>query len=739
MNDRSNSLTCSASRPLKLRMRADLVAEQQNYLGRRYWVLKDPLALKYYRFEEEEFAILQMLDGKTSLDDIQRRFENQFKPQKISVRELHQLVGMLYRSALVVSDAAGQGEQLLTRDSENRRRKRWASLSNILSVRLKGCDPDRLLTWLDRRLGWFFSLPAFVACLVLAVSAGLLVTVQFDVFQARLPGFHEFFGAGNWFWLAFVLGLTKVVHEFGHGLACKRFGGECHEMGVMFLVLTPCLYCNVSDSWMLPSKWQRAAIGAAGMYVEIVLASLCTFVWWFTHPGMLNYLCLNVMFVSSVSTILFNANPLLRYDGYYILSDLSEIPNLRQKANTILRRKLGSWCLGLPEPEDPFLPQRRQTFFAVYSVAASIYRWVVAISILWFLYHVFEPYGVEILGQLIAAMSLYGLLVHPLWQLGKFFHQPGRMDQVKKPRLLLTMGLSSLMLLLFLFVPLPYHVSCTLHLQPREAASVYVEAAGLLKQINVRPGQVVDTGDTLLELDNVDLTLRIAQLEGQREQLQSQLNSLRHRALSGDDSAITQVDSTAETLAGVKEQLQKRQDDLRRLTITAPRPGVVIPPPTRPDPDEALDTLPTWSGSVFDHRNLNAALDDRVQVCQIADPHKLEAILAIDQSEIEFVRAGQQVEIQLEQDPGRCYVSSIEHISKAEMRYSPSGLSRRSGGDLATNTDSQGREKPSSTTYQASTPLDDETALVIIGGDGQAKIHARRTWRALCQTFHFEL
>ena len=179
--------------------------------------------------------------------------------------------------------------------------------------------------------------------------------------------------------------MTKVLHEFGHGLSCKHFGGECHEMGVMMLVLTPCLYCNVSDSWMLPNRWHRAAIGAAGMYVELVLASICTFIWWFTEPGPLNYICLNVMFICSVSTVMFNANPLLRYDGYYILSDVLEIPNLRQKASTILNRKLGAWCLGLEEPEDPFLPKRHQWLFALFTVASAVYRWVVTFSILVFL------------------------------------------------------------------------------------------------------------------------------------------------------------------------------------------------------------------------------------------------------------------------------------------------------------------------------------------------------------------
>ena len=221
-----------------------------------------------------------------------------------------------------------------------------------------------------------------VCCIMLALSALTLVVVQFDVFHSRLPRFTRSSKRRTGSGWRLTLAITKILHEFGHGLSCKHFGGECHEMGVMFLVLTPCLYCNVSDSWMLPNRWHRAAIGAAGMYVELVLASICTFIWWFTEPGLLNYICLNVMFISSVSTVMFNANPLLRYDGYYILSDVLEIPNLRQKASTILNRKLGAWCLGLEEPEDPFLPQRKQWLFATYTVASAIYRWVVTFSIL---------------------------------------------------------------------------------------------------------------------------------------------------------------------------------------------------------------------------------------------------------------------------------------------------------------------------------------------------------------------
>ena len=334
---------------------------------------------------------------------------------------------------------------------------------------------------------WFFRRSRCAACCPLLT----LVIVEFDVLRSKLPEFYQFFSIHNAFLLVVVLAVTKIIHEFGHGLTCKHFGGECHEMGVMILVLTPCLYCNVSDSWMLPSKWHRAAIGAAGIYVEILLSSICTFLWWFSEPGLFHNLCLNVMFISSVSTIIFNANPLLRYDGYYVLSDLVEIPNLRQKATQILSRKLGQWCLGMEPPEDPFLPQRSQVFFALYSVAAAAYRWLVTFSICWLLYKFFEGYEVKPIGQAVVLMSLWGLLGIPLYQVGKFFYVPGRLEQVKKPRFYTSLGVLGVVLLAVLFVPLPYSVICTLKSKPATPTLFTSTWPASLDEINVTPGQEV--------------------------------------------------------------------------------------------------------------------------------------------------------------------------------------------------------------------------------------------------------
>src|SRR4051794_11862833 len=185
----SESLVSSSSRKLPIRKRPDLKARRQRYQGRIYWVVKDPVGLQYYRFEEEEYAILQMLDGQSSLDEIADRFERDFPPQTIRTEELQQFIGMLHRSGLVITDAPGQGQQLVKRRHERVFQERMATLANILSMRFKGVDPERFFNFIYPYIRWFFSVPVMVCCITLGLAALSLVLVNFDVFHSRLPDF----------------------------------------------------------------------------------------------------------------------------------------------------------------------------------------------------------------------------------------------------------------------------------------------------------------------------------------------------------------------------------------------------------------------------------------------------------------------------------------------------------------------------------------------------------------------
>jgi putative peptide zinc metalloprotease protein len=485
------------------------------------------------------------------------------------------------------------------------------------------------------------------------------------------------------------------------------------------------------------------------MYVEVVIASICTFIWWFSEPGvLLNQLSLSVMFVSSVSTILFNGNPLLRYDGYYILSDIMEIPNLRQKSSTILTRKLGNWCLGLEEPDDPFLPQRNHAMFALYSVAAVVYRWLVLIMILLFLYRVFEPIGLQVLGQAIAAASLYGLIVNPLWKLGKFFSVPGRLHQVKKVRMFATLAVVAAVLAAVFLLPLPHSVYCPFEVQLQDAEQVFVEVPGTLLKPARPAGSVVRSGDVLAELSNLDLELEMARVQGELEVLNERISTLQLERLQEDNFATDAANVLRETEKrrdSVREQLAQKQQDLDHLQIVAPVDGHVMPGPLVSGSPPAAGLLPTWSGTPLDKHNVGAYLQASDLLCQIGDPQKMEAVLVIDQSDRNYVKVNDRVEIKLNHLPRQTFETKIEGIANAELEESPRRLSDKAGGDLLTEVDKTGREVPLSTSYMARAPLPSDESLLQIGLRGKAKIHtapqtvAKRVWRFLSRTFSFEL
>lgn len=746
----ADSLVASSSRPLGLRMRADLTARRHRYQGRSYWVVKDPIGLRYFRFQEEEFAVLNMMREGASLNSIKEKFEKQFAPHKITLLDLQHFVGTLHRSGLVISDAPGQGKQLKKRADERAWKELLGKLSNLLSIRFKGIDPDRLLNGLYRYTRWMFTPGAVIGFGLVAVAALALIAVQFDVFRSRLPAFDQFFGPSNWGYLIVVLAVTKILHEFGHGLLCKHFGGECHEMGVMMLVLTPCLYCNVSDSWMLPNKWHRAAIGAGGIYIELILASFATFIWWFSEPGLLNHLALRVMFICSISTVLFNGNPLLRFDGYYILSDILEIPNLRQKSTRILQQITAKWCLGIDMPEDPFLPQRNHFAFALFTIAAVAYRWFVFFSVLFFLNQVFEPYGLKILGRLIAVTGIVGLIVQPLWALGKFFYIPGRMDQVKWPRVYATAGIAAAILAGIIFFPIPRYVPCAVQLQLREAEDIYVSVPGTVKEIYRRPGEPVKAGEKLIQLWNEELELEMQQLQAQIDEFKVRRKQL-ERILTetsdtnGSEETAAELARIEATLRAKEAEFAERAKRYRRLTLTAPKDGTMLEPPLRPERVPGESELPLWSGSPFDEQNQHVYLEVNDVIGQIGNREELQALLAIDQADIEVIHVGQPVKILLNSATSESIDGIIEKVARREMSVAPTSLSNSSGGGIATRKNLSGQDVPLDSTYVATVPVDNKDGTLQPGFRGIAKVRSGyqtlwgRFYRYIMKTFHFEI
>jgi len=361
---------------VRIRIRGDLDIAPQKYEGRTYYVVKDPVSLRYYRFKEQEHFLIRMMDGAVTLDDAQKAYEKRFRPERLTLEDLEHFAQQLLTAGLAHNESPQAGKQLFDRRKKRRRSEWMQTLTNILYIKIPVYDPDRLLAWMLPYLRWIFTFWFMALSIGVMLAAILLVTTHFEAFREKLPSYHEFFSFKTVVYLWAALGVVKVIHEFGHGLSCKAFGGEVHEMGLLFLVFSPCLYCNVSDAWTLPSKWKRIIISAAGIYVELIIAAIATFVWWNTpSQPFINNLSLSLMVVCSVSTVVFNANPLMRYDGYYVLADWLEIPNLRDRSNRYLQRLVMEHCLGIELHPEQYMALWRRILFVFYAIVSWIYRW----------------------------------------------------------------------------------------------------------------------------------------------------------------------------------------------------------------------------------------------------------------------------------------------------------------------------------------------------------------------------
>lgn len=467
----SQEMLASNQRPIPLRRRADLVIAEIDYLGVGYQVIKDPVGLKYHRLQREQFKILDLLDGTRSLEQVREDLKEFFPTLQVTLSDIQQLITDLYKKGLVVSERTGQGAAVVRERRKERNQKIKQTLMSLLYMRLPGWDPEATLRWMYPYLRWVFAKPVVWACMIFVASAWLMLGAQFDEFQSRLPEFQTFFGWPNLIYLWATLGIAKIIHEFGHGLSCHHFGGECHEMGIMLLVFSPCLYCDVTDSWMMKNKWHRIIIGAAGMYIEVIISAIAIYVWWFTKPGMLHFLALNTFFVTTITTVIFNANPLMRFDGYYMMSDFLEIPNLRAKSDKMLRESFSWYCLGIESRPDPFMPETGKAWFVAYAVAAWCYRWVILVSISMFLYTVLKPYDLQSLGITLALFSMAGIVFAMFKNIYQIIATP-RVEPMSKLKIFLSLTVAGTVAYLVASIPVPWYHFAPLTIEPVDVTRV---------------------------------------------------------------------------------------------------------------------------------------------------------------------------------------------------------------------------------------------------------------------------
>ena len=398
---------------LKARLRASAQISRQFYRGERWYVVRDPAGNQFHRLSDAAYRFIGLLDGSRTVQEAWDICGGQLADDAPTQPEIIQILSHLYSANLIEADVTPDATVLLRRHKQLTKRKMQNRLMNVLFPRIPLWDPDRFLVRWMPVVRPIFSYIGAVVWLIVVISALSIIAPHWAELKVAA---NNAIDPKNWLWLWAVFVLIKLIHELGHAFGCRRFGGECHELGIMFLVFIPTPYVDASAAWAFPNRWHRMFVGAAGMIVELFAASLLAIIW--VNIGdktsLMAVLCYNAMLIASVSTLIFNANPLLRYDGYYILSDFLEIPNLRQKSTEYGLGLLKRHIFGVKATQ-PLPPVVQRMWLFSYALASSVYRIFVGFVII-----LVVAYKIPILGQLMAIGGVATWLFVPLGKVAKY-------------------------------------------------------------------------------------------------------------------------------------------------------------------------------------------------------------------------------------------------------------------------------------------------------------------------------
>ncbi len=729
----------AGERAIPLRMRPDLDCRAFGSGESQYWRIKDPLSDRHYELGQEEFFVLQRLDGQTSVSALQAACERRFAPRQASPAGLMSFIARLHAAGLLVGDAPRQHLQVLERlERRNFDRRAWG-WTNLLALRWRGIDPEPVLAVLDPLVRWMFSPWALAAGLLTMLAALGLLAVQADEVTLRWPEMKAFFSLRNVGWLALSVAAVKTLHELAHALACRRYGGRCHELGVLLLVFVPCLYCNVSDAWLFGSRWRRIAVDVAGIYVELVVAAAATLLWWFSVPGWFNSACFNLMVVCSVGTVLFNGNPLLRYDGYYLLADVFDIPNLHERSAAALRRLVVGPLVRDAAPRDQLFSEPGGYGLALYGLASLAYRWFVSLGICWFCFQALKPYRLEVLALLLTGVMGAALLAGSVRQVCHFAASPLAGERLHRPRLMVALALLILGAVGLWKLELPHRIHVPALVAPAAARRVYVSVPGRLTAA-ARTADRVDEGAPLAQLENREMDLEIAKLRGERDRQRTKLENLKRQQIDQPEAG-SEIPTAEAALSDLERRLDERLGQRAAHRCGAVH-GTVLPPRPRPVTSERGE-LVGWSGHPLDETNRGCFLETGTLLCLVGDPHRLEALLLVDEDQVEFVRPGQKVLLLVDELPDRTVEGVVAELAQIDVGEAPPELVER--GQLPTRTNASRGHTPVRTYYQARIALQDESLPLVGGATGQAKILADpialgpRLLRFLSGTFRFLL
>ena len=543
---------------LKVHLRASVQVRRQYFRGEKWFIVHDPFANSFLRFRPAVWQFLARLRPNRTVQQAWDECLEAAPDQPPTQPEVIRLLAQLYQSNLLQSDLPPDSAKLLERKDRRESQQVRSTLTNILFLKIPIFDPDPLLRRIVPSLKWLLS--PFVGFLWIAmIIAGIATvaqhwpTMRMDAADALAPdGIAALY-------VAFFI--TKAIHEFGHAFICRALGGEVHKLGIMFFLMSPMPYVDATASWSFRSRRQRMLVGAGGMIFELFIAALAAFAWASTGPGFIHRLAANVMFVASVSTVLFNINPLVRFDGYYLLSDWLDVPNLAQRATAEVKHLFERFICGARASRSAVESTAARWGFASYGISSGIYRVVISYGIVQVIAEHF--FGA---GLVLALGFAFMWFVLPCGKFISYVARGASLSQVRGRACAVSFGVLAVLLAFLGFVPMPNRFTAPGVVEAVEYRQVFAPVDGFIADERIQPINDVAAGATLLGMENSQLNLEIDSLRSQRQEI----SELQRTALS---TAIASAEPLRQRLAAIEQRLATLADQRATLLVTAPISG----------------------------------------------------------------------------------------------------------------------------------------------------------------------
>ncbi len=625
--------------PRLYKLREDLVVRKRTFGGDVKYVVKDPDRLEYYTIDELAYHLLSLCDGRKDLATISEEAQMRFPGLGLNTLTLLNLYES-YRSFHFFEDAWEKNILLIERRRTNRMRALQQAFANPLFITLPAWNPNAFFDRIIDHIRFLFGRAALVVYAIIILAAIVISTTHADEFALGMGELWVIQGKAflGIVVLWCVLLLTVVLHELGHGLTCKHFGGGVYKLGFLFMYFNPCMYCDVTEAYFFEDKNKKHWVTIAGGIVDLVTASLATFVWFLTPQDLfIHEVAHRVALFNGVSGILVNFNPLMKYDGYYLLSDELEIPNLRGDSFRFLGNRMRS-LFGLPVEEELHTRRERRIFW-IYGVLGVLY----AIFVLWFVLLFFGGFMVAKLGAtgyLITGAVLFLMTRRYLWGLGRFMRFIALDKQGHFKRYAWAYGLGVIGLLAILVaLPIPRHVRSDFRFVPGSEFVLRAQEPGLIESVRVREGDTLGNGAR-------PITLESGSLQVERAQAASGLTAARagraHAQVSGDASrAATETAALTAQTALLEHQDQRT----RRLEPVVPVTGVVLTP------------------FVHELTGMACAPGDTLLTVGTLDPLRAEILL--DEQDLGLLDTERRVELRTRARPGEVLEGRV--ISVADL------------------------------------------------------------------------